>query len=117
MSSQGAWSGGIDDLTHVRGELRPVERLNLRQPPNGMASDAETARHIAEQIGYPVLVRPSYVLGGRAMEIVRDDASLTPEVLVGEGHAVYRDAMPCMKALRAAMSYAEFRHRNPNPIR
>ena len=38
-----------------------------------------------------------------------DDASLTPEMLVAEGHAVYRDALPCMKALRAAMRYAEFR--------
>jgi acetyltransferase len=37
-----------------------------------------------------------------------DDASLTPEVLVGEGHAVYRDALPCMKALHATMRYAEF---------
>ncbi len=44
-----------------------------------------------------------------------DDASLTPEVLVGEGHAVYRDAMPCMKALRAAMQYAEFRRARARP--
>jgi len=53
-----------------------LERLDLRQPPNGMASDAETARHIAERIGYPVLVRPSYVLGGRAMEICYDSESV-----------------------------------------
>ncbi len=46
--------------------------LDLRRPPNGIArSDAEAER-VAEHIGYPVLVRPSYVLGGRAMEIVYD---------------------------------------------
>jgi carbamoyl-phosphate synthase large subunit len=45
-------------------------------PPNGIALSTEQAVIIAEQIGYPVLVRPSYVLGGRAMEIVYDEASL-----------------------------------------
>ncbi len=49
-----------------------LERLNLRQPPNGIAVDAEGARAAAERIGFPVLVRPSYVLGGRAMEICYD---------------------------------------------
>lgn len=49
-----------------------LERIGLRQPPNGMATDAEGARRVAEQIGFPVLVRPSYVLGGRAMEICYD---------------------------------------------
>ncbi len=44
-----------------------------------------------------------------------DDPSLTPEVLVGEGHAVYRDAMPCLKAVRAAMRYGEFRRRLGRP--
>src|SRR5688572_19848492 len=45
-----------------------------------------------------------------------DDATLTPEVLVGEGHAVFRDALPCMKALRAAMQYAEFRRSRNQPV-
>src|SRR5688500_361001 len=45
-------------------------------PPNGIATSTEQAIEIASRIGYPVLVRPSYVLGGRAMEIVYDDASL-----------------------------------------
>ena len=44
-----------------------------------------------------------------------DDASLTPETLVAEGHAVYRDALPCMKSLRSAMRYAEFRRRLSRP--
>jgi carbamoyl-phosphate synthase large subunit len=57
------------------GEL--VERLRLRQPDSGTARDLQQALHVARRIGYPVLVRPSYVLGGRAMEIVYDDAALT----------------------------------------
>jgi carbamoyl-phosphate synthase large subunit len=54
-----------------------VEHLNLRQPPNGTALDLQQAQHAARRIGYPVLLRPSYVLGGRAMEIVYDDAGLS----------------------------------------
>ncbi|MGO9309225.1 MAG: carbamoyl-phosphate synthase large subunit [Spirochaetia bacterium] len=53
-----------------------VRTLGLRQPENGTAVDGKGARAVAREIGYPVLVRPSYVLGGRAMEIVYDDASL-----------------------------------------
>jgi len=53
-----------------------LEKLNLRKPPNGTATSVEEARRIAAQIGYPVLVRPSYVLGGRAMQIVHDEAEL-----------------------------------------
>ncbi|MEM0976032.1 MAG: carbamoyl-phosphate synthase large subunit [Pseudomonadota bacterium] len=51
--------------------------LNLRQPVNGIASSGAEAMEIASQVGYPLVIRPSYVLGGRAMEIVRDDAQLT----------------------------------------
>ena len=50
--------------------------LALRQPENGIARTAAEAEAIAERIGYPVVIRPSYVLGGRAMEIVHDRASL-----------------------------------------
>jgi carbamoyl-phosphate synthase large subunit len=50
--------------------------LGLRQPPGDVALSLSEARAIASRVGYPVLVRPSYVLGGRAMEIVYDDASL-----------------------------------------
>ena len=53
-----------------------LEKLSLRQPPNGIARSAEEALWIAEQISYPTLVRPSYVLGGRAMQMVYDRDSL-----------------------------------------
>ncbi len=53
-----------------------LEKIGLRQPPNGIATDAVGARAIAEKISYPILVRPSYVLGGRAMEICYDEQSL-----------------------------------------
>ena len=55
---------------------RMLERLGLRQPANGTARSVEEAVVIAQDIAYPVLVRPSYVLGGRAMELVYDEASL-----------------------------------------
>ena len=54
-----------------------LEQADLMQPPNGIALNLEGARTIADRIGYPVLVRPSYVLGGRAMEICYDVESLT----------------------------------------
>ena len=53
-----------------------LHRLGLRQPPNGTAIDSEGARTVAREIGFPVLVRPSYVLGGRAMEICYDEDSV-----------------------------------------
>jgi carbamoyl-phosphate synthase large subunit len=53
-----------------------VEKLNLRQPPNRTARDTESAVQLADEIGYPLVVRPSYVLGGRAMEIVYNESEL-----------------------------------------
>ncbi|WP_188236371.1 carbamoyl-phosphate synthase large subunit [Sphingopyxis sp. LK2115] len=53
-----------------------VNRLGLKQPANGIARSREEAVAVAARIGYPVLTRPSYVLGGRAMEIVDDSAQL-----------------------------------------
>ncbi len=53
-----------------------VQKLGLKQPENGIARSIDEARQIARKIGYPVLVRPSFVLGGRAMEIVSDEEQL-----------------------------------------
>jgi len=53
-----------------------LQKLDLRRPPAGSATSLDQARVIANQIGYPVLVRPSFVLGGRAMKIVYDDQQL-----------------------------------------
>jgi carbamoyl-phosphate synthase large subunit len=53
-----------------------VDKLGLRQPPNRTARSAEDAMQCASEIGYPLVVRPSYVLGGRAMEIVFNDEDL-----------------------------------------
>ena len=65
------------DLAEDRGRFEALLRqLEIEQPEHGMADDLHAARGIAEQIGYPVLVRPSYVLGGRAMAIAYDDAGL-----------------------------------------
>jgi carbamoyl-phosphate synthase large subunit len=53
-----------------------LKKLNLKQPPNGIARTMAEARQEAEKIGYPILVRPSFVLGGRAMEICYDASQL-----------------------------------------
>ena len=61
----------------IAGASRQIAReVGLTQPPNGTATSVEEALEAAERIGYPVLVRPSYVLGGRAMQIVYDAPSL-----------------------------------------
>ena len=66
------------DLAEDRGEFSDVlDRAGLIAPKNGTASTFEEAKRIADAIGYPVLVRPSYVLGGRGMEIVYDEANLS----------------------------------------
>ena len=53
-----------------------VQKLNLKQPANGTATSLDEAVNIANTIGYPLVIRPSYVLGGRAMEIVYDESGL-----------------------------------------
>ncbi|WBC15333.1 carbamoyl-phosphate synthase large subunit [Micromonospora sp. WMMA1998] len=64
-------------LAEERGAFGAVlARAGLRAPAHGMATSYDEAKAIADEIGYPVLVRPSYVLGGRGMEIVYDDATL-----------------------------------------
>ena len=72
-----------------------LKKLKISQPENGSAFSKEEALNIARKIGYPVLVRPSYVLGGRAMKIVYDDISLESFISeaqeVCEGHPVLID--------------------------
>ena len=67
-----------------------IEENNLLQPPNRTASDADTAVTLAEEIGYPLVVRPSYVLGGRGMEIVYNAKELRR--YMGEAVDVSNDA-------------------------
>ena len=65
------------DLAEDRERFQQLlQELDLKQPVNGIAHSAEEARAIANRVGYPVVIRPSYVLGGRAMEIVRNDQDL-----------------------------------------
>jgi len=65
------------DMAEDREKFEHILReLHIQQPPNGIARDEQEALAIARKIGYPVVVRPSYVLGGRAMEIVYSDADL-----------------------------------------
>ncbi len=72
-----------------------LKKLGLRQPDNGTARAYEEAREVATRIGYPVLVRPSYVLGGRGMEIVYDDQSLAEfmqgAILISPDHPILID--------------------------
>ena len=73
-----------------------LERLGLRQPPSGIARTPAEARDAAERIGYPLLVRPSFVLGGRAMEICYDNSQLDRFVaeafVAAEGQPVLIDS-------------------------
>src|SRR5262249_54168267 len=65
------------DLAEDRERFRKLlDKLGLHQAESGIATSPDIARSIADGIGYPVLIRPSYVLGGRAMEIVHDSAQL-----------------------------------------
>lgn len=65
------------DLAEDRDRFRKVmDKLSIPQPESGMASTLEQALEIADKIGYPLMVRPSYVLGGRAMKIVLDEEML-----------------------------------------
>jgi len=65
------------DLAEDRERFQQLlHRLDLRQPVNGTARSRDEAFKVAGEVGYPLVIRPSFVLGGRAMEIIRDDASL-----------------------------------------
>ncbi|MEO8200106.1 MAG: carbamoyl-phosphate synthase large subunit [Gemmatimonadota bacterium] len=85
------------DLAEDRGQFEALAReLGVAQPPSGAAESLEDALAVARRIGYPILVRPSYVLGGRGMRIVYDAASLTDyfarAVRVAPGHPVLIDS-------------------------
>jgi len=68
----------VIDLAEDRDEFRAMmDKLGIPMPESGMATTVEEAKAIANRIGYPVMVRPSYVLGGRGMEVVYDDESMT----------------------------------------
>ena len=68
----------VIDLAEDRDLFRAMmDKLEIPMPESGMATTVEEALDIAHSIGYPVMVRPSYVLGGRGMEVVYDDANLT----------------------------------------
>ena len=70
-------SPDMTDLAEDRERFKKLlDKLKLRQPQNGIATSPDAARAITDEIGYPVVIRPSYVLGGRSMEIVRDTAQL-----------------------------------------
>ena len=65
------------DLAEDRDRFRQVmQKLGIPQPESGMASNLDDALEIAERIGYPLMVRPSFVLGGRAMEVIHDEQML-----------------------------------------
>ncbi len=67
-------SPAVIDLAEDRDQFRAMmDKLGIPMPESGMAVDADEAKAIANKIGYPVMVRPSYVLGGRGMEVVYDD--------------------------------------------
>ena len=71
-------SPSVIDLAEDRDQFRAMmEKLSIPMPESGMATTVEEALAIADRIGYPVMVRPSYVLGGRGMEVVYDDESMT----------------------------------------
>ncbi len=84
------------DLAEDREEFTKIlEELSIRQPLNGIARNQDEAQTVAKNIGFPLVVRPSYVLGGRAMEIVKDENELsryiTEAVKVSPDHPILLD--------------------------
>lgn len=76
VSIWGTQPDSIDEAEDRDRWMALLNRLDIRQPPGGVAIDEGQALAIANTLGYPVMVRPSYVLGGRAMEIVYSDADI-----------------------------------------
>ena len=85
------------DLAEDRDRFQKlIHKLGLKQPKNGIAFSVEQARLVVGDLGYPIVVRPSYVLGGRAMQIIREEAHLgdyllgtLPELVPGDVKARY----------------------------
>lgn len=85
------------DLAEDRDRFKRVlDKLQLKQPKNGIAYSVEQARLVAADLGFPLVVRPSYVLGGRAMQIIREEGQLgdyllgtLPELVPGDVKARY----------------------------
>ncbi len=76
----------VIDLAEDRDHFRAMmDKLGIPMPESGMATTVEEATEIANSIGYPVMVRPSYVLGGRGMEVVYDDDSMKDYMLAAVG--------------------------------
>ncbi|MGB9867738.1 MAG: carbamoyl-phosphate synthase large subunit [Bacillota bacterium] len=100
MALRGVYPAGTSedaiDITEDRERFEELgSRLGIKLPRCGVARSAKEAQEVARLIGYPVLVRPSYVLGGRAMEIVRDESELCAvideAVVVSGSHPVLID--------------------------
>ena len=84
------------DIAEDREEFTKIlNELDIRQPKNGIARNQEEAEEVAEEIGYPLVVRPSYVLGGRAMEIVKNrnelERYISEAVKVSPDHPILLD--------------------------
>ncbi|MGK9146995.1 carbamoyl-phosphate synthase large subunit [Plantibacter flavus] len=85
------------DLAEERGQFQEIlDAAGLIAPKNGTATEVEGALRVAEEIGYPVLVRPSFVLGGRGMEIIYDGASLADYFVRIEDQGIVGPAQPLL---------------------
>jgi carbamoyl-phosphate synthase large subunit len=85
------------DLAEERGLFQSIlDKAGLRAPANGIAINQAEALTVANRIGYPVLVRPSFVLGGRGMEIVYDESSLRDYFVRTAEHALVDDKHPLL---------------------
>ncbi len=79
-------SPAVIDLAEDRDQFREMmDKLGIPMPESGMAVTVEEAKQIASKIGYPVMVRPSYVLGGRGMEVVYDDDQMSEYMAAAVG--------------------------------
>lgn len=85
------------DLAEERGLFQGIlDSANLLAPANGIATNLEEAIVVARRIGYPVLVRPSFVLGGRGMEIIYEESALAGYFQRIEGHAIVDQSRPLL---------------------